>query len=214
MSKPLEQTPKRCAWCSDDPLYIEYHDTEWGVPTIDSLALFEMLNLEGAQAGLSWITVLKKRAHYRKVFDGFDPVKMAQYDEEKIAQLLNDPGIIRNRLKVNAFVNNAKRYLEMQESLPKEGFKDFSEYLWSFVGGKPIVNNPKSLSDIPTATAQSDAMSKDLKKRGFKFVGSTICYAFMQACGMVNDHEQSCFRYHGALGSADAQESLASLKFS
>jgi len=188
------QPVRRCAWCSDDPIYIDYHDNEWGVPTYDSLELFEMLNLEGAQAGLSWITVLKKREHYRKVFDGFDPVKMAVYDDKKVAELLNDAGIIRNRLKVNAFINNAKCYLELEKTLPERGHRDFSAYLWSFVGGEPIVNNPASLAEVPTSTQQSDAMSKALKKDGFKFIGTTICYAFMQATGMVNDHEQSCFK--------------------
>lgn len=190
------QTLTRCRWCGEDPVYIEYHDTEWGVPTYDSLALFEMLNLEGAQAGLSWITVLKKRPHYRKVFDGFDPVKMAQYDDAKIEALLNDAGIIRNRLKVNAFINNAKCYLELEKQLPEQGYQNFSEYLWSFVGGEPMINSPASLSDVPASTSISDDMSKSLKKSGFKFVGSTICYAFMQATGMVNDHEASCFAHH------------------
>ena len=183
---------QRCGWCSDDELYQQYHDEEWGVPIYDDRALFEMLNLEGAQAGLSWITVLKKRAHYRKVFDNFDPQKIANYTEAKRAQLLNDPGIIRNKLKVNAFIVNAQLYLDMQAETDTPSF---SEWLWSFVDGKPIVNRWLTLSEVPVTTIQSDAMSKALKKRGFKFVGSTICYAFMQACGMVNDHVTDCFRY-------------------
>ena len=185
-----QSVPRRCRWCGDDQLYIDYHDTEWGVPCYDPRVLFEFLNLEGAQAGLSWITVLKKRDHYREVFDQFDPVKMAGYDDDKIRALLNDPGIIRNRLKVNAFINNAQVYLDMESS-----GEDFSEYLWSFVGGEPVINSWKTLTDLPANTSVSDTMCKDLRKRGFKFVGSTICYAFMQACGMVNDHEVDCFRY-------------------
>lgn len=182
----------RCGWCSNDELYQQYHDQEWGVPVYDDRALFEMLNLEGAQAGLSWITVLKKRAHYRKVFDGFDPEKIAKYDQSKREELLSDAGIIRNKLKVNAFIVNAQLYLDMQadDSVP-----NFSEYLWSFVGGKPIVNARETLADVPVTTLESDAMSKSLKKQGFKFVGSTICYAFMQAAGMVNDHIVDCAFY-------------------
>ena len=181
--------PKRCDWVSDDPLYLEYHDHEWGVPEFDDQTLFEMLCLEGAQAGLSWITVLKKRAHYREVFDQFDASKMAAYNEAKRATLLADPGIIRNRLKVNAFIVNARCYLEIQQRQP------FSEYLWQFVDGQPVQNRWSTLQDVPVTTAQSDAMSKQLKKDGFKFVGSTICYAFMQATGMVNDHTTDCFRH-------------------
>lgn len=186
---------RRCDWSTSDPLYEKYHDEEWGVPTYDDQELFEMLNLEGAQAGLSWITVLKKREHYRKVFDGFDPSKIALYTEAKRAKLLADPGIIRNKLKVNAFIVNAGLYLQMQEQARAGLGPSFSEFLWSFVDGKPIVNHPKTLSEVPANTPVSDAMSKALKKIGFKFVGSTICYAFMQACGMVNDHTQDCFRY-------------------
>ncbi|MHC9511814.1 DNA-3-methyladenine glycosylase I [Kangiella sp. M94] len=178
----------RCGWVSDDPLYIEYHDTEWGVPTFDDRELFEMLCLEGAQAGLSWITVLKKREHYRKVFDNFDAEKIAIYDEAKREQLLSDAGIIRNKLKVNAFIVNAQNYLRIKEE------QSFSDYLWQFVGGEPIVNNWKSLKEVPVTTPESDAMSKQLKKDGFKFVGSTICYAFMQATGMVDDHTKDCFK--------------------
>jgi len=183
---------KRCSWCEGNSLYESYHDEEWGVPTYDDRELFEMLNLEGAQAGLSWITVLQKREHYRKVFDNFDPEKIAKYTDKKREKLLSDPGIIRNKLKVNAFIVNAQRYLEMQAD---KASPSFSDYLWSFVDGKPIINQWQSLAKVPATTQQSDAMSKDLKKRGFKFVGSTICYAFMQAAGMVNDHVVGCFRY-------------------
>ena len=186
---------RRCQWCGDNPLYMDYHDNEWGVPCYDPLTLFEFLNLEGAQAGLSWITVLKKREHYRSVFDQFDPAKMADYGDEKISALLEDPGIIRNRLKVNAFITNARVYLEMEA-----GGENFAEYLWSFVDGQPLINRWESISELPANTPVSDAMSKDLKKRGFKFIGSTICYAFMQACGMVNDHETGCFRYSSLAG--------------
>ena len=185
----------RCAWCSSDDLYLEYHDTEWGVPVYDNRELFEMLNLEGAQAGLSWITVLKKRAHYRKVFDGFDASKIAKYTQAKREALLADPGIIRNKLKVNAFIVNAQLFNEMQAQADKGLGPNFSDYLWSFVGGQPLINNRKTMADVPATTPESEAMSKSLKKRGFKFTGSTICYAFMQACGMVNDHSVDCFRY-------------------
>lgn len=184
------QNNTRCSWCGDDPLYQAYHDNEWGVPLFDNQKLFEFLILEGAQAGLSWITVLKKRENYRKAFDNFDPKKIAHYDQKKIDELLNNPGIIRNKLKVNSAVKNAKAYLAMMEA-----GEDFSEFLWSFVDGQPKVNAFKSLKDIPASTEVSDAMSKALKKRGFNFVGSTICYAFMQATGMVNDHVVDCFRY-------------------
>ena len=180
----------RCSWCLSSDVYIDYHDEEWGVPEYDNQILFEMLNLEGAQAGLSWITVLNKRAHYQKVFDGFDPVKIARYTQSKREKLLADPGIIRNKLKVNAFIVNAQLYLDMMEN-----GEDFSEFLWSFVGGRPIQNSFNNISDVPATTPISDAMSKALKKKGFKFTGSTICYAFMQACGMVNDHTQECFRW-------------------
>ncbi|GAA4346916.1 DNA-3-methyladenine glycosylase I [Kangiella taiwanensis] len=178
---------QRCGWVSDDPLYIEYHDKEWGRPEYDNQKLFEMLCLEGAQAGLSWITVLKKREHYRKVFDNFDPVKIAQYDDKKREKLLNDPGIIRNKLKVNAFIVNAQRYLAITET------QSFKDYIWQFIGGEPIKNHWKSLKEVPVTTPESDAMSKQLKKDGFKFIGSTICYAFMQATGMVDDHVEGCF---------------------
>ena len=169
---------------------MEYHDREWGVPEYDDRKLFEFLILEGAQAGLSWSTVLNKRENYRKAFDQFNPDKVARYKEKKIKSLLADAGIIRNKLKINAAVNNARRFLEVQEA-----FGSFSEYMWRFVAGKPIINKFRSLSELPATSPESDNMSKDLKKRGFKFVGSTICYAHMQAVGMVNDHLVSCYRY-------------------
>ena len=183
---------KRCSWCEGDELYEAYHDTEWGVPEYDDIKLFEMLNLEGAQAGLSWITVLRKREHYRKVFDGFDPEKIAKYDQAKREELLNDPGIIRNKLKVNAFIVNAQLFLDIQSRATKGEGPTFSELIWSFVEGKPIINYPKTLADVPATSEQSEAMSKALKKLGFKFVGSTICYAFMQAAGLVDDHVVGC----------------------
>lgn len=182
---------KRCPWCGEDPLYQTYHDQEWGVPLFDNQKLFEFLILEGAQAGLSWITVLRKRENYRLAFDNFDPVKMARYSEAKKAKLMQNEGIIRNRLKIESAVKNAQAYLTMQ----KNG-EDFSEFLWSFVNGKPKNNTLKAMSQIVSSTPESDAMSKALKKRGFNFVGSTICYAFMQATGMVNDHLTTCFRYN------------------
>ena len=179
----------RCTWCGDDPLYVKYHDEEWGIPAHDDRHLFEMICLEGAQAGLSWITVLRKRETYRAAFDNFDAEKIVRYDDAKIAELLNNPGIVRNRLKVNAFIRNARGYLAIQKE-----FGSFDRYIWQFVGGKPIVNHFQGLGEIPAKTAQAEAMSKDLQKRGFTFVGPTICYAFMQACGMVNDHTIHCFR--------------------
>ncbi len=179
----------RCSWVTSDPLYEAYHDQEWGIPVRNEHMLFEMLCLEGAQAGLSWITVLRKREHYRKVFDGFDIYRIAQYDDNKIIELLQDPGIIRHRGKIEAFIKNAQAYLLME----KNG-ESFSEFIWSFVGGDPKINHWKSYRDIPSSTLESDAMSKALKKRGFKFIGSTICYAFMQAAGLVNDHENGCFK--------------------
>lgn len=187
--------PVRCGWHGADPLYIQYHDEEWGVPLHDERRLFEMLILEGAQAGLSWITVLRKREAYRKAFDNFDPRKVARYDAKKIAKLLADPGIIRNRAKVNAAVGNAQAFLAVQDE-----FGSFDTYIWQFVGGAPIQNKRKTLRDIPAETAESQAMSKDLKKRGFRFVGPTICYAHMQATGMVNDHLVGCFRYKQVSG--------------
>ena len=180
---------QRCNWCSSDELYEKYHDEEWGEPCNDELKLFEMLCLEGAQAGLSWITVLRKRENYRAAFDNFDAEKMANYDENKRTGLLQNAGIIRNRLKVNAFIENAKAYLKI-----KKEFGSFEKYIWQFVDYQPIINFPKALSDVPTKTELSEKMSKDLAKRGFKFVGSTICYAYMQACGMVNDHTIDCFK--------------------
>jgi DNA-3-methyladenine glycosylase I len=180
----------RCPWCEGFELYREYHDTEWGVPLRDDQALFELLILEGAQAGLSWSTVLKKRETYRAAFDHFSPYKIALYDDQKIAELLANPGIIRNRLKVAAAITNAKAYLRLQES-----GQTFSEFLWAFVNGRPIQNARQSMKEVPATTAESDAMSKALLKAGFKFVGSTICYAFMQASGMVNDHLVTCHRH-------------------
>lgn len=180
----------RCAWAGDDPLYQHYHDEEWGVPTHDDRLLFEMLNLEGAQAGLSWITILRKRENYRAAFDNFDAATIVRYDDAKIAALLENPGIVRNRLKVNGVVKNARAFLRVQEE-----FGTFDRYIWQFVDGTPIVNAWTSLSQVPALTDEATAMSKDLKKRGFTFVGPTICYAFMQACGLVNDHTTDCFRY-------------------
>ena len=182
---------ERCPWCEGFDLYREYHDSEWGVPLHDNRALFELLILEGAQAGLSWATVLKKREHYRRVFDGFDPALIARYDDQKVAALLADPGIIRNRAKVAATIQNAQSWLALQSA-----GQSFSAFLWGFVGGEPIQNQWRSLAEVPAKTAQSDAMSKALMHAGFKFVGSTICYAFMQASGMVNDHLLSCPRHN------------------
>ncbi|MFE4711339.1 DNA-3-methyladenine glycosylase I [Paenibacillus sp. NPDC056722] len=181
-------TIKRCEWVTADPLYIAYHDTEWGQPLYDDRALFELLMLEGMQAGLSWYTVLQKRERFRIVFDGFDPEKISAYDESKIAELMQDAGIIRNRLKILSVINNARVY---QEIIREEG--SFSNYLWSFVGGTPVLNHWKSRAEVPASTPQSDDMSSALKKKGMKFVGTTICYAFMQASGMVNDHTLDCF---------------------
>lgn len=180
----------RCAWVSEDQIYKDYHDHEWGVPVYDDKKLFEFLILEGAQAGLSWLTVLKKREAYRKAFAGFDPQKVAAFTPQKIEELLLNPGIIRNRLKVQSAVTNAKCFLEVQKE-----FGSFSAYSWQFVGGKPLHNKRKTIKELPAKTDISDAWSKDLKKRGFKFVGSTILYAHMQAVGMVNDHTTDCFRY-------------------
>ncbi len=184
-------TTNRCAWVDDgSALYLQYHDDEWGVPVYDDRHLFEMLILEGAQAGLSWYTILKKRENYRRLFDHFDVEKIARYDMNKVSALLGDAGIVRNRLKVNATIVNARACLALQD----EGYS-LSNYLWQFVGGKPLVNSWATLGNIPVSTPESDAMSKALKKRGFKFVGPTICYAFMQAVGMVNDHTTDCFRH-------------------
>ena len=179
-----------CGWAQSHELNRVYHDTEWGTPVHDDDRLFEFIMLEGAQAGLSWITILKKRENYRKALDGFDAKKMARYSDKKLAALMNDEGIIRNRLKIASAVTNAKAFLETQKE-----FGSFDKYLWQFVGGKPIVNRWTKMSQVPAKTKESDAMSKDLLKRGFKFVGSTICYAFMQATGMVNDHTVDCWRW-------------------
>jgi DNA-3-methyladenine glycosylase I len=179
----------RCPWCLGFDEYIRYHDEEWGVPVHDDLVHFEFLILEGAQAGLSWSTILKKREGYRKAFAGFDAKKVARFTEKKIEKLILDPSIVRNRLKINAAVNNAKRFLEVQKE-----FGSFDAYIWSFVGGTPIKNKRKTMSEVPATTKESDALSKDLIKRGFKFVGSTVIYAHMQACGLVNDHLTSCWR--------------------
>lgn len=181
---------KRCDWAKND-LAIEYHDKEWGVPLHNDRRLFEFLILEGAQAGLSWDTILAKRENYRKAFDNFDAKKIATYDDKKFDELMNNAGIVRNRLKIKSAIQNANAFLEVQKE-----FGTFDKYIWSFVDGKPIINKWKTLSEVPAKTEISDAMSKDLKKRGFNFVGSTICYAFMQATGMVNDHVVSCFRYN------------------
>jgi DNA-3-methyladenine glycosylase I len=179
----------RCGWCWTDPLYVRYHDEEWGVPVHDDRTLFEFLILEGAQAGLSWITILRKRDAYRDAFAGFDPERVARFDARKVGQLLRNPGIVRNRLKVASAVANARAFLRVQEE-----FGSFADYQWRFVGGRPRQNRPKTLRDIPARTDESDAFSKDLKRRGFGFVGSTIVYAHMQAVGMVNDHVVGCFR--------------------
>ena len=186
---------KRCDWLTEDPIYIAYHDTEWGVPVHNDTKLFEMLILEGAQAGLSWLTVLKRRESYREAYDCFDPAKIAKWDKAKIEALLKNPGIIRNRLKVQAAVINAKAYLDVIGE-----FGNFDAFIWSFVGGSPIRNSWRNIKEIPATTPESDTMSKELKKRGFKFAGSTICYAFMQAVGMVNDHTVDCFRYKDIKG--------------
>jgi len=186
---PTSATLTRCSWPSDD-LSIHYHDEEWGTPTHDDIILFEFLILEGAQAGLSWDTILKKRQNYRAAFDNFDPKKIAGYDRRKIQSLINNAGIIRNRLKIASAVPNAKAFLKVQDD-----FGSFDAYIWQFVGGSQIVNSRRSSKQVPARTPESDAMSKDLKKRGFSFVGTTICYAFMQAVGMVNDHLTDCFRY-------------------
>ena len=181
---------ERCPWAAKDPLYLPYHDEEWGVPSHDDRHLFEMLVLEGAQAGLSWLTILRKREHYRRAFDGFDPARVARYTEKRQARLLADPGIVRNRQKVAAAVTNARAFLAVAAERGS-----FDAYLWSFIGGAPRQNRFRRLADVPARTAESDALAKDLAKRGFKFVGSTICYALMQAVGLVNDHLLTCPRY-------------------
>ena len=185
----MKSAVSRCGWARDD-LSIAYHDTEWGVPLHDDRGLFEFLILEGAQAGLSWSTILKKRAAYRRAFDRFDPRKVARYDEARIAQLLTDEGIVRNRLKVRGAVQNAQAFLAVQKE-----FGSFDRYVWRFVGGRPLRNRRRRLDRVPARTAESDALSRDLRQRGFTFVGSTICYAFLQATGLVNDHLTTCFRY-------------------
>jgi len=181
---------KRCAWAGSDALYQSYHDTEWGVPVHDDRRLLEFLILEGAQAGLSWITILRKRENYRAAFDGFDAQRIARYDSDKIESLMQDAGIVRNRLKVQSAVINAQKFLEVQDE-----FGSYDRFVWQFVDGATIQNRRRSMADIPASTPESDAMSKELKRRGFKFVGSTICYAHMQATGMVNDHTTECFRH-------------------
>ncbi|MDE2232167.1 MAG: DNA-3-methyladenine glycosylase I [Candidatus Omnitrophica bacterium] len=183
----MVKVKKRCGWCAGDPLYIDYHDKEWGRPVHDDRLLFEFLVLEGAQAGLSWLTVLKKRENYRKAFDRFDPAEVARYDDKKVRQLLDNEGIIRNRLKIASAIANARAFLAVQKE-----FGSFDKYVWRFVSGRPRKNRITDIKKLPATSPESDAMSKDLKKRGFNFVGSTICYAFMQAVGMVNDHVTGC----------------------
>lgn len=186
----LITNPQRCAWCSQDPLYVIYHDEEWGVPVHDDRKLFEMLVLDGAQAGLSWLTILRKRENYRHAFDHFDPELIARYDERRIEQLLADPGIVRNRLKIAGAIQNARAYLALCER-----YGSFAPFLWRYVDGAPRQNGWKSLAEVPVKTMEAEAMSRDLKRLGFSFVGPTICYAFMQAAGMVNDHLIDCFRH-------------------
>jgi len=189
------QTPVRCGWAGSDPLYCRYHDSEWGVPVHDDRLLFEFLILEGAQAGLSWITILRKREAYRLAFSNFEAAAVAAFDAEKVVQLMNNPGIVRNRLKIAAAIINAKLFLAVQEE-----YGSFDSYIWGFTGGKTIQNSWGRLADLPASTQESERMSRELKKRGFKFVGATICYAFMQAVGMVNDHTVDCFRYQESAG--------------
>jgi DNA-3-methyladenine glycosylase I len=186
---------KRCAWAGTDPLMIAYHDAEWGVPVRDDLRLFEFLVLESAQAGLSWMTVLRKRENYRRAFSGFDPRKIARYDARKVERLMNDAGIIRNRMKIEATINNARAFLRVQKE-----FGSFTDYSWAFVDGRPVVNRWRRMKQVPATTPVSDAFSRDLKQRGFKFLGSTVVYAHMQAVGMVNDHTVDCFRHHAVSG--------------
>ena len=191
----MAATRIRCAWAGTDPLYVAYHDREWGRPVRDDRVLFEFLVLEGAQAGLSWITILRKREAYRKAFGGFDPVTVARFTAADVRRLMNDAGIVRNRLKIESSISNAKAFLAVQEE-----FGSFSRYLWGFVGGKPAVNRPRSSKGVPASTALSDAVSKDLKRRGFRFVGTTIIYAYLQAVGVVNDHVAGCFRAKARAG--------------
>ena len=182
--------PTRCEWCGTEPIYVDYHDTEWGVPEFDDQALFAKLILDGAQAGLAWITILRKRDGYYRAFHGLDPVAIARYDEGDVGRLMADAGIVRNQAKIRSTIGNARAYLELREDLGS-----FSDYLWGFVDGKPLVNSWRALADLPAETEISKALGKDLKRRGFRFVGPTIIYAFMQAVGMVNDHVIGCFRY-------------------
>lgn len=189
--KGLDETKDRCTWCLSDKFYVEYHDNEWGVPLHDEVKLFEFLTLEGFQAGLSWRTILRKRENFRMAFAGFDPEKVAEFGENEIQRLMQDVGIIRNLRKIEACINNAKRYLEVEDE-----FGSFDAYIWSFTGDKPVINHWKESVEIPSKTELSDHISADMKKRGFKFVGSTVVYAHLQATGMVNDHLVSCFRYH------------------
>jgi DNA-3-methyladenine glycosylase I len=193
-STPMTATPKRCPWPGDDPLYLAYHDQQWGVPEHDDRRLFEMLILEGAQAGLSWITILRKRESYRRAFAGFDAAQIARFGEREVTALLADAGIVRNRLKIQSTIGNAAAFLAVQAEVGS-----FDRFIWQFVGGVPKQNRRRRMADVPARTAESDAMSKELARRGFKFVGTTICYAYMQAVGMVNDHLVSCFR-HGEVG--------------
>jgi len=186
----MKSAKRRCTWCEGNALQSAYHDREWGAPVHDDRRWFEFLILEGAQAGLSWDTILKKRAAYRRAFAGFDPRKVARFDKARRATLMKDPGIVRNRLKIESAVTNAQAFLAVQKE-----FGSFDAYIWRFAGGKPLVNRRRSMKDVPASSPESDAMSKDLKRRGFRFVGTTICYAFMQATGMVNDHLVTCFRY-------------------
>lgn len=190
MEKQSNNVGVRCAWVNSDPVYLAYHDREWGVPDFDDRSLFEKLILDGAQAGLSWYVILKKREGYRRAFDGFDAEKMARYDARKVAALMRDPNIVRNRLKIEAAIGNARAYLALWA-----GRESFADFIWQFVDGQPLSNQWNRIEEVPATTPESDAMSKELKRRGFKFVGSTICYAFMQAVGMVNDHVTSCFRH-------------------
>jgi DNA-3-methyladenine glycosylase I len=197
---------KRCEWAGTDPLYVAYHDREWGVPVHDDRVLFEFLVLEGMQAGLSWSTILRKRENFRQAFDNFDPVVIAAYDEAKVAELLSNAGIIRNRLKIKATLGNAQAFLKVQEE-----FGSFDQYIWQFVGGKPLVNAWQTLDEIPAQTSEAVQMSKDLVRRGFRFVGPTICYAHMQATGMVNDHLVDCFRYQELLNRGEPGTPLPAL---
>jgi len=195
MAAPGSSEKTRCGWCLGSPLYIRYHDEEWGVPEHDDRRLFEFLTLEGAQAGLSWSTILNKREGYRKAFAGFDPVKVARFGPRDVARLMQDAGIVRNRLKITSTIGNARAFLRVQKE-----FGSFAAYIWQFVGGRPMVNHWKTLKQVPATSKESDALSRDLKSRGFRFVGSTICYAHMQATGMINDHLTVCFRHAEVAG--------------